>query len=112
MTGRIRGTIGLYLFCLFFSKIFEKTKLKRVLSFLDAKKFFTGISLVFGRSAQQNTHVICFYFVRQSLDFGLVPAAIFLDVKKAFDSLTHEILIGKLRIKVFVDKFCPGFLHS
>ena len=36
------------------------------------------------------------HFVRQSLDFGLIPAAIFLDVKKAFDSLTHEILIGKL----------------
>ena len=33
------------------------------------------------------------YFVRLSLDFDLIPAAIFLDVKKAFDSLTHEILI-------------------
>jgi len=37
-----------------------------------------------------------FQFIRQSLDYNLIPAAIFLDVKKASDSLTHKILIGKL----------------
>ena len=34
--------------------------------------------------------------MRRSLDSNLIPAAIFLDVKKAFDCLTHNILIGKL----------------
>ena len=34
--------------------------------------------------------------MRRSLDSNLISAAIFLDVKKAFDSLTHKILIDKL----------------
>ena len=80
-----------------FSKIFEKAMLKRLLSFLDAKKFFHRHQ--FGFREKCSTEHACnmlIHFVRQSLDFGLIPAAIFLDVKKAFDSLTHEILIGKL----------------
>ena len=36
------------------------------------------------------------HFVQQSLDFSFILAAIFLDVTRAFDSLTHIILIGKL----------------
>ena len=71
--------------------------LKHLLSFLDAKKFFHRHQ--FGFREKCSTEHACnmlLHFVRQSLDFGLIPAAIFLDVKKAFDSLTHEILIGKL----------------
>ena len=71
--------------------------LKRLLSFLDARKFFHRHQ--FGFREKCSTEHACnmlLHFVRQSLDFGLIPAAIFLDVKKAFDSLTHEILIGKL----------------
>ena len=81
----------------FFSKIFEKAMLKRLLSFLDAKEFFHRH--YFGFWEKCLTEHACnmfLHFVRQSLDFRLILAAIFLDVKKAFDSLTHEILIGKL----------------
>ena len=71
--------------------------LKRLMSFLDAKKIFHWYQ--FGFREKYSTKHVCImllHFVRQFLDFGLIPAAIFLDVKKAFDSLTHEILIGKL----------------
>ena len=37
-----------------------------------------------------------FKFLHSALDSGLIPAAIFLDVRKAFDSLTHGILLFKL----------------
>ena len=71
--------------------------LKRLLSFLDAKKFFHRHQFGFQeKCSTENAFNMLLLFSRQSLDFGLVPAAIFLDVKKAFDSLTHEILIGKL----------------
>ena len=70
---------------------------KRLLSFLDAKKFSHWHQFVFREKC--STEHACntlFRFVRQFLDFGLIPAVIFLDVKKAFGSLTHEILIGEL----------------
>ena len=35
-------------------------------------------------------------FIHSALDLGLIPAAIFLDIRKAFDSLTHEILLSKM----------------
>ena len=37
-----------------------------------------------------------FNFLYTAFDSGLIPAAIFLDVRKAFDSLTHEIQLYKL----------------
>jgi hypothetical protein len=35
-------------------------------------------------------------FIHSELDLGLIPAAIFLDIRKAFDSATHEILLSKI----------------
>jgi len=35
-------------------------------------------------------------FINSALESGKIPAAIFLDIKKEFDSLTHRILLGKL----------------
>ena len=35
-------------------------------------------------------------FIHSAIDFGHTPAALFLDAWKAFDSLTHWILLWKL----------------
>ena len=35
-------------------------------------------------------------YLNSALDSGFIPAALFLDVRKAFDSLTHTILLLKL----------------
>ena len=80
-----------------FSKIFEKTMLSRLLAFLEAKRFFHDFQ--FGFRAKHSTEHACvtlLNFLHTALDSGLIPAAIFLDVRKAFDSLTHEILLYKL----------------
>lgn len=37
-------------------------------------------------------------FMKQSIDCGLFAAAIFVDLTKAFDSITHDILFFKIRI--------------
>ena len=80
-----------------FSKIFEKSILKHLLSFLDAKKFFHLHQFGFWKKcSREHAYNMLLHFIQQSLDSSLIPAAIFLDVKKAFDSLTHKILLGKL----------------
>ncbi|KAK2710193.1 hypothetical protein QYM36_013760 [Artemia franciscana] len=64
---------------------------------MDANKFSYRHQFAFReKRSKEHTCYMLLHFIRQSLDFGLIPVAIFLDVKKAFDSLTHEILIGKL----------------
>ena len=35
-------------------------------------------------------------FIHKALDEGRIPAAIFLDVRKAFDSISHTILLSKM----------------
>ena len=35
-------------------------------------------------------------FIHSAIDSGHIPAELFLDVRKAFDSLTHQILLWKL----------------
>ena len=80
-----------------FSKIFEKAMLSRLLSFLDVKNFFHDFQ--FGFRANHSTEHACaslLNFIHSAIDFGLIPAALFLDVRKAFDSLTHQILLWKL----------------
>ena len=80
-----------------FSRIFERAMLKRLVRFLEAKFIFHQHQ--FGFCAKYSTEHACdrlLQFIRQSLDSNLIPAAIFLDVKKVFDSQIHKILIGKL----------------
>ena len=71
--------------------------LPRLLAFLEAKSFFFH-GFQFGFRAKHSTEHACatvLNFLRSTLDSGLIPVAIFLDVCKAFDSLTHGILLYK-----------------
>ena len=80
-----------------FSKIFEKAILSRLLSFLDAKDFLHDFQ--FGFRASHSTEHACAAFsnfIHSAIDYGHIPGALFLDVRKAFDSLTHRILLWKL----------------
>ena len=54
-------------------------------------------------------------FSYSALNFGLTPAPIFLNVRKAFDSLTHEILLYKLShngVKGLVHAWCDSYLSG
>ena len=80
-----------------FSKIFEKAMLSRLLDFLNSKHFFHDFQ--FGFRAKHSTEHACatlLNYLNSALDSGLIPAALFLDVRKAFDSLTHKILLLKM----------------
>ena len=84
-----------------FSKIFEKPMLfkyeKRLTRFLQSNEFLH--SHQFGFRSKHTTEQACttlISFLHTALDSGKIPAAIFLDVRKAFDGLTHKILLDKL----------------
>ena len=76
------------------SKIFEKAMLFRLLSFLDAKDVLHDFQ--FGFRVSHSTEHACAAlsnFIHSAIDSGHILAALFLDVRKAFDSLTHRILL-------------------
>jgi hypothetical protein len=81
-----------------FSKIFEKAIKKRILNFLNSKKFFSNCQYGFraGRSTE-NAFLKVISEIYDGLNSGLETAALFIDIKKAFDSVDHMILLGKLQ---------------
>ena len=48
------------------------------------------------KHSTEHACITLFNFVHSALDSGSVPASIFLDIRKVFDSLTHEILLSKM----------------
>ena len=80
-----------------FSKIFEKAMLSRLLSFLDAKEF--SPDFLFGFRANHSTEHACealLNFIHSAINSGHISATLFLDVREALGSLTHQILLWEL----------------
>jgi hypothetical protein len=74
-----------------FSKIFEKAMLSRLLTFLKSKNFLHDF--LFGFRMKHSIEHACITllnFIHSALDSGLIPAAIFLDIHKAFDSFYQK----------------------
>ena len=82
---------------LFFSKVFEKIIYNHLIDFMDHNDILYGHQFGFrkGHSTQQaiitrvNKIISC-------LDNGDLVIGVFLDVKKAFDTVDHKILLKKL----------------
>lgn len=65
--------------------------------FLDKNKFLdkNQYGFINGRSTS-NAHFQVNHYIRDNLDKKQQVIGIFLDVKKAFDSINHELLLKKL----------------
>jgi retron-type reverse transcriptase len=84
-------------FSLSISKIFEKCLKKRLYNFLIKNNFFPKNQYDF--QSGKSTHdalVQADKYIRENLDNNNKVMGIFLDLKKAFDSVNHSILINKL----------------
>jgi hypothetical protein len=80
-----------------FSKIFEKAIKKRMLNFLNRNNFFSGLQFGFreGKSTE-DAFLKVVTEIYDGVNSGNKTAAMFIDIKKAFDSVDHVILLKKL----------------
>ena len=81
----------------YFSKIFEKVMFTYVIEFLDENNILYEYQFGF-RKNHSTSHAIITLVERvtKALDTGKYVVGVFLDLKKAFDTVDHAILLRKL----------------
>ena len=90
-------TTELYLYYVFLSKIFEKIMYHRVTAFLEIFQILHGNQ--YGFRKKSSTHVALLTFIYkdiQAIENGEYAIGVFPDFSKAFDTVDHKILPGKL----------------
>ena len=81
-----------------FTKVFEKVMYKHLINFVDKNNILYKYQFGFRRQHSTNHAVITLVEkITNALDKGKVVVGCFLDLKKAFDTVNHRILISKLR---------------
>ena len=79
------------------SKIFEKCIHSQIIHFLEEKNMLSATQ--FGFRKKRNTETAATLFldqIRQNIDSGQMTGAIFIDLSKAFDTLSHAQIIKNL----------------
>ena len=80
-----------------FSKLFEKILEKKMSKFIAKNNIWTPFQFGFRENNSTELAITTFYDkLLKNLDENKITCSIFLDLKKAFDSINNEILLQKL----------------
>ena len=91
-------TIDLFLYCISLKKI-EKIIATCVIDFLDDNKVFYKHQIGFRKNHSPSHAIITLVErVSKALDTGKYVVGVFLDLKKAFDTVDHNIPLSKLKL--------------
>ena len=81
-----------------FDKLIEKVMLNRLLKFLEKNNILYKYQFGFGKN-HATTHALTevIDYIYRSLDEGNYVFGIYIDLKKGFDTVQHQILLQKLQ---------------
>ena len=83
----------------FFSKVFEKIVYNHVIDFIDTNNLLSKQQFGFRKNHSTNHAVITLIDrISAALDSGRAVVGCYIDLKKAFDTVNHRILINKLQL--------------
>ena len=98
IVSKLLISIDRYLFCPFFSKIFEKTVFQELYNHLGTNNLITTNQSGFRPNDSETNQLISLVeSIHSTLDIKLEVRSVYLDMSKAFDKVWHEGLIFKLK---------------
>ena len=85
-----------------FAKLFERILLNQVNEFIQKEKILNGTQFGFQKHKSSTDAVLHLIEALQEVYDNLkISVAVFIDLAKAFNSISHEIFLKKLKLTVF-----------